>query len=87
MIVTASQYFIVRDRISGGEYLSTRKSRSNANQPAYRWSKTNRNAAKRFVSYDGAQKARQRYGGEIVRCIKVVAGNKKTTFQEVVGSV
>jgi len=88
MRVTATEYFIVRDRISGGEYLTTRKSRSNANQPAYRWTKARRSLAVRFATYDAVQKAAQRYGGEIVRCTKVAIhsskGYKKTTFQEAI---
>ncbi len=87
MRVTATEYFIVRDRITGGEYLTNRKSRSNANQPAYRWTKAYRNAAKRFHSYDAAQKAALRYGGTLVRCTKVAVqssrGYQKTTLQEV----
>ena len=87
MRVTATEYFIVRDRISGGEYLTTRRSRSNMNQPAYRWSKAYRNVAIRFATYDAAQKAALRYGGDLVRCTKVVVathdGIQKGTFQEV----
>ena len=87
MRVTATEYFIVRDRISGGEYLTTRKSRSNANQPAYRWTKARRSLAVRFATYDAAQKAAQRYGGNLVRCTKVAVqssqGYSKATFQEV----
>jgi hypothetical protein len=88
MRVTATEYFIVRDRISGGEYLTTRKSRSNANQPAYRWTKAYRNAAVRFCTYDAAQKAALRYGGSLIRCTKVVVqsskGMQKATLQEVI---
>lgn len=83
MRVTATEYFIVRDRITGGEYLTTRRSRSNANQPAYRWTKARRSAAVRFATYDAAQKAALRYGGNLVRCLKVVAGGQKATFQTV----
>jgi len=87
MRVTATEYFIVRDRDSGGEYLTNRKSRSNANQPAYRWTKDRRSLAVRFATYDAAQKAAQRYGGDLVRCTKVAIksskGYNKTTFQEV----
>jgi len=87
MRVTATTYFIVRDRISGGEYLTTRKSRSNANQPAYRWTKEGRYKSVRFATYDAAQKAALRYGGNLVRCTKVAVqssrGYQKTTLQEV----
>lgn len=87
MKVTATTYYIVRDRITGGEYLTTRKSRSNANQPAYRWIKSRRSQANRFNTYDAAQKAAQRYGGSLVRCVKVALrsaqGYKKATLQEV----
>lgn len=87
MRVTATTYYIVRDRITGGEYLTTRKSRSNANQPAYRWTKDGRFRSVRFNTYDAAQKAAQRYGGSLVRCTKVAVqsskGYSKATFQEV----
>lgn len=87
MRVTATTYFIVRDRITGGEYLTIRKSRSNANQPAYRWTKEGRFRSFRFATYDAVQKAAQRYGGEIVRCTKVAVvstrGYQKTTLREV----
>ena len=88
MRVTATEYFIVRDRITGGEYLTVRKSRSNANQPAYRWTKEYRGKSFRFATYDAAQKAAQRYGGSLIRCTKVAVqsskGYSKATFQEVV---
>ena len=86
--VNTIEYFIVRDRTTGGGYLSYRKSRTAVNQPAYRWSKSGRSAAKRFLTYDAVQKAAHRYGGEIVRCTKVMVHTpksyRKVTFQEVV---
>ena len=84
--VIISEYFIVRDRASGGAYLSLRRSSSNANQPKYRWAKGFRNQAIRMQSYDRAQKARLRYGGEVVRCVKVTLPNvASATIQTVVG--
>lgn len=68
--VSITEYFIVRDRTSGGAYLALRRS-SNANQPKYRWSKGVRSQAVRMTSYDTAQKARQRYGGDVIRCTRV----------------
>jgi hypothetical protein len=85
--VIVSEYFIVRDRTTGGAYLSRRRSSTNANQPKYRWAKANRNRAVRMQSYDTAQKARSRYGGEVVRCIKVTLPNvASATIQTVVSA-
>jgi hypothetical protein len=83
MNVTATEYFIVRNRITGGEYLTHRRSRTNMNQPAYRWTKARRSAAQRFATYDAAQKASLRYGGDLVRCTKVKVDDKKFTVQTV----
>lgn len=84
--VIISEYYIVRDRDTGGTYLSRRRSSTNANQPKYRWAKANRCRAVRMQSYDAAQKARLRYGGEVVRCVKVSLPNvASATIQAVVG--
>jgi len=85
--VTITEYFIVRDRTSGGAYLSPRRNRANANEPKYRWAKKARCSAIRLRTYDAAQKARQRYGGEIVRCVRVASPPlKSATLQFVVGA-
>lgn len=83
--VSATEYFIVRSRTSGGEYLTVRKNRNGENQTKYRWTKDRRNCATRLTSYDAAQKARQRYGGDVIRCVKVTIPDAgKATFQSVV---
>lgn len=54
--------YIVRSRTSGGRYLVERET----GKKSYRWTKRTRNDAYRFTSYDAAQKASQRYDGELV---------------------
>ena len=54
--------YIVRSRTSGGRYLIERET----GQKSYRWTKRTRKVAYRFSSYDAAQKASQRYDGELI---------------------
>lgn len=83
--VIINEYFIVRNRDTGGAYLSRRRSSTNVNQPKYVWAKDKRCCAVRMQSYDTAQKARSRYGGEVVRCVKVTLPNvASATIQTVV---
>jgi len=54
--------YIVRSRTSGGRYLVERET----GRKSYRWAKRGANVAKRFGSYDAAQKASVRYEGVLV---------------------
>lgn len=65
-VTTIREYFVY-NRDTGGEYLSSRTVRR---EGKYRWAKDKRSAA--LLSYNAAQKARQRYGGEIVRVDTVI---------------
>jgi hypothetical protein len=54
--------YIVRSRTTGGRYLVERET----GKKAYRWTKRAAKVAHRFTSYDAAQKASQRYNGELI---------------------
>ncbi len=62
-VITCREY-LVTVRFSGEQYLTERKVRS-TNSGKYRWVKDKNQAVR--LSYDAAQKARQRYGGQLVR--------------------
>ena len=67
MTVTNIREYYVYNRETGGEYLT---SRSNRRDVKYRWAKDKSKVI--HMSYDAAQKARLRYGGELVRVDTVI---------------
>lgn len=67
--VTTCREYLVTARESGGQYLTERKVRT-ADTGKYRWIKDKNHAVR--LSYDAAQKARQRYGGQLVRVTTVI---------------
>lgn len=67
--VTVCREYLVTDRLSGGQYLTERKVRA-VDTGKYRWIKDKNRAS--LLSYDAAQKARQRYGGRLVRVVTTI---------------
>lgn len=65
-VTTIREYFVYH-RNSGGEYLTNRSRRKDKK---YRWVKNKRSVT--LLSYDAAQKARLRYGGEIIRVDTII---------------
>ena len=64
--VDATTLFYVRASDgSGGEYLTNRTKRT-FGEGKYRWAKTSKSNAT-LMTYDAAQQAALRYGGEIIR--------------------
>lgn len=63
--VNTTTSFYVRAAGTGGQYLTERVRRAQG-QGKYCWRKTSKNDAT-LMSYDAAQKAAQRYGGEVIR--------------------
>ena len=67
--VTTIREYLVTNRNTGGVYLTERKQRT-IESGKYRWAKSKTNAV--LMTYDAAQKARQRYGGSLVRVTTVI---------------
>lgn len=63
--VDATTCYFVRSAGTGGEYLTNRTKRI-FGEGKYRWAKTSKSNAT-LMTYDAAQKAALRYGGEIIR--------------------
>ena len=70
VITSTNTVYYVRDRDTGGVYLTTRSRRCSNCETKYRWVKNKNDAA--TMSYDAAQKCRQRYGGVLVKATSVV---------------
>ena len=63
MDVNTTTIFYVRNRTTGGQYLVNRASRTAKGK--YRWNTDKSEAT--LMTYDAAQKAALRYGGQVIR--------------------
>lgn len=61
--------YLVRRQDTGTSYITERENRNDEGK--YRWVKDKNLAV--HLSYDAAQKVRQRYGGRIVRVVNLVS--------------
>lgn len=68
-ITSMQEVFLVRKQTTGTSYITERLNRTKGDGK-YRWVKNKNDAV--TLSYDAAQKVRQRYGGNLVKITSII---------------